>query len=173
MRTFLSIELPDEVKEEIYRIRGIAMKKGLFLGKFVEKQNLHLTLKFFGEVSDEQVEEIKQKLGRIKFSRFKCRLGGLGFFGERIFWIELVAPAIKELHDLIDNELGFEKDTRFHNHITIARIKQIKNRIKVKNFVSEIKVEPLKFEVNEFVLKNSQLNTNGPVYSDVERFGLE
>ena len=62
--------MPKEVIDEIAGIQKLLLKKTLFSGKLTESSNLHLTLKFLGEVSDEKIEEVKKKLGEIKFSEF-------------------------------------------------------------------------------------------------------
>jgi len=59
MRAFISLELPEEIKKEIVKIQN---KLPEFIGKKTEKQNLHLTLKFLGEVGEEELEKIKKKL---------------------------------------------------------------------------------------------------------------
>ena len=91
-RAFIAIDLPFEATNEIERIAKLIWKKTLFSGKITESANLHLTLKFLGEISDEQVLEVKKRLSEIKFSEFSCEFGGVGVFNRefiRIIWIKL------------------------------------------------------------------------------------
>ena len=62
MRVFLCLELSKEVREEITRIGKEIQKTKLLIGKYVEPENLHLTLRFFGEISDAEADDIKNKL---------------------------------------------------------------------------------------------------------------
>ncbi|MEM4757742.1 MAG: RNA 2',3'-cyclic phosphodiesterase, partial [Nanopusillaceae archaeon] len=75
MRVFIAIDLPEEIKNKIVsyykEIRGV-------YGKFVEKENLHITLKFLGELQPNIVEKIKKELENIKFPKFNIEVGGFG-----------------------------------------------------------------------------------------------
>jgi 2'-5' RNA ligase len=57
-------------------------KKNFFYGKFTEPENLHLTLKFLGEIQESKVHEIQKKLKEIKFKIFDASLGEIGFFSK-------------------------------------------------------------------------------------------
>ena len=79
MRLFLGIDLPDNVKENISLVRD------KFIGvrgkiKWVPKENLHVTLKFLGDVDENKIENIREKLTTIYFRPFRLRLSGLCFF---------------------------------------------------------------------------------------------
>ena len=65
MRAFIALELPKEILEEINRIQGLLKKNNLFAGKFTELENLHLTLKFLGEIDDKHIEDIKRRLNKM------------------------------------------------------------------------------------------------------------
>ena len=58
MRCFIALDLPREAIKRIEEIQELIKKKNLFAGKFTESDNLHLTLKFLGEISEEQIREI-------------------------------------------------------------------------------------------------------------------
>ena len=70
MRTFIALDLPVEAVREIENIQNKLKKKVLFTGKFTERDNLHFTLKFFGEISDEKVEEVKNNFRRFCYINF-------------------------------------------------------------------------------------------------------
>ncbi|MBI2449168.1 RNA 2',3'-cyclic phosphodiesterase [Candidatus Pacearchaeota archaeon] len=176
MRAFLAIELPDEAKGEILRVSDMLRKSNLLQGKFVEIDNLHLTLKFFGEIIEKEAKMIYDVLRQIEFQAFKCKLGKLGFFGSRILWIDIIDNgSIKKLHDIIDDKLGdfFSKDERFHNHMTIARIKQIKDKTKLIEFTEKLRINPIEFSVDEFKFMKSELTPQGPVYKELYGFKLK
>jgi len=71
MRLFIAIEMPEEIKEYLIQIQS---KIGNDLAKirWVNKEQIHLTLKFLGEVQPNCVEEVKEELGKIKFESFFC-----------------------------------------------------------------------------------------------------
>ncbi len=100
MRCFLAIDLPLEIREYLFNL-----KKGLRMinAKFVEKENIHLTLKFLGEISQKDVDDLKKRLGSIKFKHFKANLGKPGVFPSikfvRILWVSLQPEKIfKDLY---------------------------------------------------------------------------
>ncbi|MFA4953246.1 MAG: RNA 2',3'-cyclic phosphodiesterase [Candidatus Pacearchaeota archaeon] len=169
-RCFISIELPEEIKKEIKKIQE---KLPFFIGKKTESKNLHLTIKFLGEIDEEKIEEIREKLREIDFNEIKCEVDSIGVFSEhfvRIIWIHL--NGCDELQKSIDNFLEklFEKEERFMSHITIARIKLIKDKKKFLEDLKKIKLEKVKLEINEFCLMESILKPEGPEYKVVERF---
>lgn len=177
MRCFLAIELGEETKKELIKIQKHLPEAKM---KLVEEENLHLTLKFFGEIEDFQANKIKEILKQIKFGKFKANLGNIGIFPSsnfiRVVWVSLEpSEKIKELHKIIDEMLGNEKmreDKAFESHITLARIKFVKDK---KIFIDEFKkidIKQIEFEINSFILKESILTEKGPIYKDIEKFDL-
>ena len=177
-RCFIALELSREAISEIEEIQKLIKKKNLFYGKFTEPENLHLTLKFLGEISDEQIAEARKKLKEIKIKEFEASLGELGVFINKynsILWIKLLGKEIWELQEMIDKKLRdiFSKEERFMSHITIARMKKIPSKNAFLEYVKNLKTRKVKFKVKEFILKESELKPEGPVYRDLEKFGLE
>ena len=179
IRCFIALELSREAMDYIEELNFQIKKKNLFAGKFTEPENLHLTLKFLGEISDEKAEEVKKKLKGIKFKEFEASLGEVGVFINKynsILWIKLQGKEIWGLQEMIDTklaELDFKKEERFMSHITIARMKKIFGKKEFLDYVKNIKVKKIKFAVKEFVLKKSELRPEGPVYGNMERYKLE
>jgi len=174
MRCFLSIELSNETINELVRIQK---ELGPFLNaKFVEPENLHLALKFFGEVDEKDVKDIVKNLREIKFPKFSVFLGKMGFFPNealmRVLWVGLESEKVHELYNQIEDNLVAFKDSGFESHVTLARIKSIKNKGEFLKKIQEINIKPLPFEIKDFVLKKSTLTEKGPIYEDVERFNL-
>lgn len=171
IRCFICLELSREAINEIEEIQTLLKKKNLFYGKFTEPENLHLTLKFFGEINSEKVEEIKKKLLEIKFSEFEVSLGELGTFINKynsILWIKLNGQGIWDLQKLLDNNLenlGFVKDERFMSHITLARMKKIIDKTIFLDYIKNLKHREVKFKIKEICFKKSELLPDGPVYT--------
>lgn len=175
MRCFLAVDLPEEVRNELAELQNEIKKLGV-VAKFVEKENLHLTLQFFGEISDKAAKEIEKKLGSLSFSKIKANLGQIGFFPNNnfinIIWVSLEpSETFRQLFEEINLNLKM-KDKRFESHITLARVKKIKDKEEFLNKIDKIKVKGISFEVKRFVLKKSTLTSKGPIYEDVKEFKL-
>jgi len=80
MRAFISIEIPEEVKDYIVKIQKTIQQTNLIKAKFTGKDNIHLTLKFLGEIVEKEVPMIIDVLKTIKFSSFTTQTSNLGFF---------------------------------------------------------------------------------------------
>ena len=174
MRVFIAVELGENAKEEI---RKIQEKVPDFMGKLTGLENLHLTLKFLGELDDKQIEKIKQKLREIKLEKFKAEIDEIGVFNEnfvRIVWVHVNSEKLLELQKSVDSCLEglFEKEKRFMSHVTIARVKSLENKKEFLDKLGEIKFEKIKLLVDKFVLKKSILSEKGPEYEDIEDYQL-
>lgn len=196
MRTFLATELPEEIKEELIRIQDVLREN--LIAKFVEKENMHLTLKFFGETSRKQTENIKHCLKKIKFEKFKVNLGKIGFFPNKnyisksedflhaqnshnfghinIVWVSLepsdkIIKLKEEIEKQLENSDNQEKE-KSQSHVTLARVKSIIHKEEFFERMHYLKIKPIEFEIKDFVLKKSTLTDKGPIYEDIERFEL-
>ena len=175
-RIFISIDFPDNVIKEVARVQGI-LGNWKFTGKTTELENLHLTLKFLGEITGEKLEEIKNKLREIRFRKMEIGLGNVGSFSHRgkprIIWIKLLGKEIYELQKKIDDaleETGFAKEERFMGHLTIARVKYVKDAKGFKEYIDTTKLKKIKFMADKFKLMESELREMGPVYSIIEEY---
>lgn len=173
MRIFIALDLPDEIKKELSRLQDLLPE---FNGKKTELDNMHLTLKFLGEITPENLEQIKAKLKKIKLQRFKVHLGELGIFTPRfikIIWIRLIGA--ERLQEEIDKQMNplFKGETRFMSHITLARVKAVKERKDFLEKVSKLKAKWMEFPIEKFVLKESVLGKDKPAYQDLEIYELE
>jgi len=174
MRAFLAVTLSKEMKEELLRIQKLIPECTF---KLVEPENLHLTLKFFGDISDKEASKIKEKLLELKFHKFKSNLGKIGVFPNekfiRIVWVSLepkeeIEKLNREINKILNN-----KDEKFESHITLARIKSIKNKQEFMRKLREIKINPTEFQIEKFSLEKSTLTEKGPVYETLEEFKLQ
>lgn len=176
-RCFIAINFPKNAVNEIKRAQDFLSKSNIFVGRFTDSKNLHLTLKFLGEINDDKIETVKDRLKKLVFSEINCELGEIGVFSEkllRIIWIKVDGEIIdlqKEVNDILENL--FEKEKRFMSHATIARIKYVENKNKFFSVLKEIEVNNIKFCVKEFSLMESKLNSNGVVYRELEKYRLK
>ena len=170
MRTFIAIEIPEKIKKEIVKIQNYLPE---FKGKKTEFENLHLTLKFLGEVDEKKIEEVKKKLREVKLNSFESEIKDIGMFSERIVWLGITN--CEELQKEIDESLSdlFEMEERFMGHLTIARINEIKHKKRFTEEIKKIKISEMKFVVKNFNLKKSKLGRPKPIYEDIGVYNLE
>lgn len=173
MRIFISIDLPENVKREIVKIQKEILNLD-FDGKLTEEENLHLTLKFLGEVSEEKVEQVKEKLFQIKFDKFEAEMNSIGFFDNFniILWLHMTN--CEKLQKKVDDALFglFPPEKRFMSHLTIARIRKIKDKEKFVQAIRCMKIPKIKFTVDEFNLKESVLTKEEPKYKTLEKYDM-
>lgn len=178
MRLFIGIFLPKEILDYLYEVQNILKKSLPAKITWVNKKILHLSLKFLGEINENKINEIKERLSKIKFKPFKVNLDKMGVFPNenyiRVIWIGLSPKGkVIGLQQKIDSELLdlFPKDQRFSAHMTFGRVKFIKDKEEFKKNL-EIDIEEKEFEIKEFCLVKSELSKDGPKYEILERFKL-
>lgn len=180
MRTFIAIDLPEAIKDKIAELENDFKKLDLGF-RWVKPENLHLTLKFLGDVKPEQIDAIKKAITKVsdEFSVFKTRLDGFGFFPDkkkpRVFFIgtdreELFRSIAAELETALA-EIGFAKEDRFKSHITLARIKDSRN-IGFLNKKIATNVSVGIFPVEAISLYKSTITGQGPVYEKIFKRNL-
>ncbi|MFP3909150.1 MAG: RNA 2',3'-cyclic phosphodiesterase [Archaeoglobaceae archaeon] len=183
MRLFIAADLDPKIREELVPVQQFLDRRGI---KTVEKDNIHITLKFLGEVEDKRIEPIKEALRQIKLNSFNMHVKGVGFFPSpnhvKVAWVgveEGKDEMIKLAEQIEDRmkKLKFKKEKKkFIPHATLARIKKINAQEREKMLKD---LEPYLnqdfgwMKVNEFTLKKSELTPKGPVYSDLEIFELD
>jgi len=177
MRCFIGIQLPSYVKNNLYELQKKISSEYAKI-KWVEKKNLHVSLKFLGQLDEEQVKLTREALMNVKFKKFMVSLGDLGWFPSkekvRVIWVDLnPKKEILELHGDVELKLGglFEKDSRFEVHLTLGRVKFVKNKERFFEVLKNIKVKWDSFLIREFCLFQSVLSKDGPTYTVLERYG--
>jgi len=172
MRTFVAIEVNNkDVLNSIHKIQTELNIKA----KPVELHNMHFTVQFLGEVSEEKIGKISDALNCIEFSAFSIRFASIGVFPKpnspRVIWIG-TDDGVNELEKLAEmirsnlSHLGFSPDKKFIPHVTIFRVKN-----KIEDLSSKLeKFSSYSFGkqlVSEIKLKISELTPNGPIYTDL------
>jgi 2'-5' RNA ligase len=145
--------------------------------KLVEPHNIHITLKFLGDTMESLIDEIEKIIkNTVKHIKpFKIKLSGSGVFPNenyiKVVWIGIRDKGIiGEIAGKIDQDLtkfGFKKEQRrFSPHLTIARIKTVKNKEKLLKTVNNYSdIEFKEIEINSIKLKKSELTPKGPIYT--------
>ena len=182
LRIFIAIELPDSLKKEINSLTESF--KGIHAPvRWVPVKNIHLTLKFLGEITENQLETAKEVSKRVapNYTSFSIQPKGCGAFPNlrrpRVFWVGLEEPKEllnlqKEIEDTLAKE-GFPVEERkFSPHLTIGRAKGTKNIEKLAEKIEKLDFVSEPFLVNSFVIIESKLFSTGALYTVVERLSL-
>lgn len=185
MRTFIAIELPDEIKESLARLQD-RLKKSQADVKWVAPENIHLTLKFLGEISEAQLEKITGALEETCQNKkcFQISLSTIGAFPKinfpRVIWVgvEKGDQETKELAEELEeriSRLGIPKEKHpFSSHITLGRVRSYLNKDKL---INELKtagfMEGKEFAVKELTFFKSTLTPKGPVYEILKTASLK
>ncbi|MFW5846942.1 MAG: RNA 2',3'-cyclic phosphodiesterase [Nanoarchaeota archaeon] len=184
MRCFIAIELPEHVKSKVFHeIEKLQTAEGIS-GKFTDKNNLHLTLKFLGELTEPEIEEIKTKLQEVseKFSgSFDLLTQNYGFFPSKehikVVWLGVKDNENKLLElekEISKNLLKYPGDFKeFKPHLTLGRIKDIRDKEKFFEKINNLKKIKESFQVNKIVLMKSELTSKGSLYRKIQEFNLE
>ncbi|OAN50256.1 2'-5' RNA ligase [Paramagnetospirillum marisnigri] len=176
IRLFVALELPPAT-----RARLVALGGGLEGARWVEFHNLHLTLRFIGEVDEAQAEDIHHELASIRAEPLDWVLSGLGLFGDRhrahTLWagVEL-SDALERLAAKVDAAVlraGVKPDPkRYTPHVTLARLKNTPPP-RIQAFMAGCPViGPEVIPAEEFCLYRSRLGRHGPDYDVLERYPL-
>lgn len=179
MRVFIAIDLGPEIKEKVARVIRELEQTGA-KATWTKQENLHLTLKFLGDVSQEHVKEIEGRVNMLvqKEKLFSLTLEGLGFFGSqqnpRVIWIGVTSQGVLSLMQELNKALDhLHPETREPKaHLTLGRVKVV-NRSLLEKLKEQKDVKIGETNVKDVRLKQSVLTRSGPVYKDVNVFPLE
>ena len=181
VRSFIAIELPDELKAGL-----VQLKAQLKLGeprsvKWVDPFSIHLTLKFLGNIAVDRISEITKVMQEATrwLSPFHLEVKGLGVFPNlrrvQVAWVgvEGEVDKLSQLHQRIESSLvplGFAAESRpFVPHLTLARLRDQASpneRQKFGQLIADTKFEAIyTIEVNSVNLMKSQLTREGAIYS--------
>lgn len=177
MRLFIAIDIPEEIKNYLRAVQEELPSEDAAVMR--KTTDFHLTLKFLGSTDGNKKQEVEAALENIPFKQFTAELSGLGIFGSqnfpRVIWVGVKIPDwLFETQKAIEKkvtELGFEAENRFSPHLTLARVKFVKDPQKCREQMTSIKIEPKKFEVKKFCLFRSHLSPRGAVYERLVGFG--
>ena len=178
VRSFVAVDVEDaEVVRRVEEVQREVLRLGVDV-KLVERENLHLTLRFLGEIPQSRVNDVIKALYALKFGRFKIKLYEWGVFPDlsrpRVLWVgisegaeELVRVA-KAVREAVDKYAEHQEDREFTPHLTIGRIKSGRGVERLRELVMRYRgVEFGVVEVDKIKLKKSVLTPRGPIYSDL------
>jgi len=185
-RLFISIELPREVGYKIKQhINALRRELPDARASWMREENLHLTLKFFGDTAVERVEAVS---GALKASAdqippFEMELGGCGVFPPRgkpsVLWIGINDQSgnLQKLYEALEDECvkaGFDRERRpFHPHLTIARLRQSHDSRCLADLHRQVGFAPVKVTVEDVCLIRSELSPEGSRHTIIARHRLK
>ncbi|MCX7769817.1 MAG: RNA 2',3'-cyclic phosphodiesterase [Proteobacteria bacterium] len=187
LRLFLAIDI---YESQIEKIKIVQKKlEELFPEiKWTKPETWHLTIKFFGETNKDKLNNIIEICKTVfrKYSNFDITLKDISAFPNlrmpRVIFIDTQIPEIlHQIHEELEKkfeDLGFKReDRKFHPHLTLARIKDVKvflkhNQQKIENIKEIGKEIYYNLKVNEIVLYQSILSKEGPKYLKLAKFKL-
>ena len=182
IRSFLAIELDEELVPKILDVQKEFKKTNTNI-KYVPSKNMHFTLKFFGNIDSDMVDDISAAIEKVikNYSSFDLNIKNCGCFPNKnvtkVLWLGLdEGSPIKSLQKDLDKEfkkLGFKKERNFISHLTIGRVKSPKNKKEIKETIEKLEdIEIGQMNVSKISLKKSTLTPQGPIYEDIKVFEL-
>ncbi|HEX8184644.1 MAG TPA: RNA 2',3'-cyclic phosphodiesterase [Blastocatellia bacterium] len=184
IRSFICIEVPETIKRRIAALQQ-ELRSGDAQVSWVKPSNIHLTLKFLGDVPASEVERIRLAVERAAghVERFEIEVGGAGCFpttrDPRVLWVGFTSlpESLKRLHASIEDELareGFPREPkRFSPHLTIGRVRVPKGASRVAEELVARAFEPERLQAREIILMRSDLNPKGSIYTPLASIPLK
>jgi 2'-5' RNA ligase len=181
IRCFIAFDIDNPaVRNKLAKAQALVVQTGADV-KLVETENIHVTMRFLGDVSAGMVDKVFDEMKQVQFVPFNIQLKGVGVFPSlsypRVVWAG-IAEGTNELRSIFEQleqrlrGLGFAADEHgFSPHLTIARVRSARNKAQLADFVKEnaeldfgaIRAECLR-------LKRSVLSPRGPTYSTLREF---
>lgn len=189
IRAFIAIEIPKPIQEQldviICDLKGLTKSTAI---RWILSKNIHITLKFLGDVSISNVDLLSEMLKNevVRYPQFKLNIDGFGAFPSllrpRVIWIGVsTTPELQALQNGVEaetNRLGYSPEQRvFSPHLTLARLSHKASPIEIRRvgkILSNFKVEKVgSYEVKNVILFKSDLLPGGPIYTPISTFKLK
>ncbi|MGB0574799.1 MAG: RNA 2',3'-cyclic phosphodiesterase [Alphaproteobacteria bacterium] len=176
IRLFVALSLPGELRQRLKTLCN-----GVRDARWVEEQNIHLTLRFIGEVEEPELAYIMAALSSVQAEQFDLTLSGVGHFESRqkvrSLWAGIQpSPALEALQQRIESVLtrhGIAPDGRkFSPHITLARLKQLPPAYVRDWLEGNSYFQSSSFAVEDFTLFESYRARSGAIYTPLQAFPL-
>ena len=184
-RVFCAAELPAAVRARLQdHILRLQKEVPGAAASWSRVENIHLTLKFFGNVVVKRIARISEAAERVvrQFSTFQIGIGETGVFPKpsrpQVLWIGVSDPSgqLSALQEKFENECaaeGFEKEGRaYRPHLTIARLRKPEGARHLADAHLQMKFEPIEVELKELVVFRSELSPKGSKYTVISAADL-
>jgi len=184
-RVFCAVELPDAVRARLEdHVLRLRQKVPDAAASWSRVENIHLRLKFFGNVEAERIQKISEAADRVvkQFSTFQINVGETGVFPRasrpQVLWIGVGDPLgqLTALQEKLENECaaeGFAKENRaYRPHLTIARLRRPEGARQLAEAHLGMRFEPVEVAVKEIVVFRSELGPKGSKYTSISKHQL-
>ena len=177
LRSFIAFDIEENspIIKNIYNVQDLLLNTGASL-KMVRPENVHMTLRFLGNISQDRLDQIHNEMKNVDFIPFEVRINGLGAF-PNLRRIGVVWAGIREGQNELRSifyqldsklsKLGFKPENRgFSPHLTLARVRSGRNKIELAKRIEELRNFDFGIvEAKCLRLKRSVLTPQGPIYS--------
>ena len=184
-RVFCAVELPDEVRAQLQdHVNHLREAVADVAASWTRVENIHLTLKFFGDLALDRIPKISAAASRAtkEFSPIHISVGSTGVFPKpsraQVLWIGVSDPSgeLSALQRGLENEFaveGFAKENRyFRPHLTIARIRKPEGARRLAETHLKTEFEPTEIKLTELIVFRSELSSKGSKYTALSRHEL-
>ncbi len=184
IRTFIAIEIPASIQQQIALLQNRLKSVGEGIS-WVKTNNIHLTLKFLGDVPVNLMQQVIEATEKAcaDLKSFNLEIAGTGFFPDakrpRVLWVgcEEKSGTLQKIHqnlDLVLSNLGFEKQSRrFSPHLTIGRVKDPRKLGDIPHLMQQMPFVTDKFVASEVIVMKSQLHPAGSIYTPLAKIKIE
>jgi RNA 2',3'-cyclic 3'-phosphodiesterase len=184
IRAFLAIDLPESYQTGLTAVQDYLRKSGADV-RWVAVDNIHLTLKFFGDIEENRVETLIATASRITriTPAFTLGVQGVGAFpgprSPRVIWLgltgqtDILGRLVQEL-EMAFAPLGFPPEKRkFAPHLTLGRVRSSQGREALSRFLQSVPLPDFtEFQVGNLVLYRSTLRPQGALYTPLNQIAL-
>ena len=184
-RIFCAVELPSDVRLRLQEhVRKLRAEIPDVAASWTRVDNIHLTLKFFGDVNVDRISKISTAAAHAakESSAFEISVGGTGVFPKRnrpqVLWIGVNDPSgkLSALQKALEKEftsVGFEKEDRaFRPHLTIARIRRLEGARQLADAHLKTEFKSQEIKVSELIVFRSELSSKGSKYTTISKHPL-
>ena len=184
IRTFIAIDVPDEVKNIISRAQENLRRIGSDRISWTRSQSIHLTLKFLGDVNEEEISDIANRIETavLDFSYFDIQTTSPGGFPRiqkpRVLWLGIDGgDALINIADAADkglSKLGFDREKKIFNpHLTVGRVKSLSPNSELPFRFSSMDFGSVRWTAEEVNVMASELKPTGAVYTVLDTIPLK
>jgi 2'-5' RNA ligase len=182
IRTFIALPTQSNVQQAIAEIQT-KLKATQADAKWESQDKLHITLVFLGNVEQSKLESLSAALAKSvrQFPSFSITYESIGAFpnikNPRVVWIDTKSNQtvldLQAIAERICVEFGFPKEDRaFHPHITLGRVKETRNSVRLTEAIKTITFEPIETLCSEVLLMKSELHPSGSIYTILKSLPL-
>jgi len=176
VRAFLALEVADEVKQNIMRLEDEVAGAGADV-RLVSAENLHITLKFLGDIEETMIEKVMGVMKAVRADAFVLEVAGAGAFPgtrmPRVLWVgagsggEKISEISRQLETGLPS-LGFPKERKFTPHITVGRVRSARGNAALTGILQNNRDTRFgSTAIDRIAFKKSVLTPSGPIYSGI------